>query len=219
MMSTYTSEAEQIEQLKKWWREYGTSLIVGILLALVLSFGWRYWHDKQQQRLELASANYEQLLNNVVNENAIGVQTQAFYIMEHFAHTPYAQLAALQLARQQVYLQDYPAAETQLRWVMQKGSDRALRQIARLRLARLLAAENKSTEALAMLDKIDDKSYLPAIDEVKGDILSSIGKYKDAGQAYQDALKVFPAFGTMQPLLQMKIANLAGLEQNGSSQK
>lgn len=213
-MSTY-NDAEQIEQLKKWWKEYGTSLIVGIILAIILSFGWRYWHDRQQQNLEKASTNYELLLTNVVNGDSAEVESQAFAIMRQFPSTPYAQLAALQLARQQIYLQDYHGAETQLRWVMQKGKNSSLRQVARLRLARLLAAEQKSPEALAILVKVDDDSFIPAIDEVKGDILSSVGKNKEAYQAYQDALKAFPAFETMQPLLQMKIANLAGVANAG----
>ncbi len=206
----YVNEAEQVEQLKKWVNEYGASLIVGVFLALVIGFGWRFWQQRQEQQLEHASVRYEQLLTNVVNGNTTAVESQALRLMTRYPHTPYAQLAALQLARQQVYQDDYSGAQTQLTWVMKHGNNPALREVARLRVARLQLAQNKTEDALTTLDKIEDKSYLPAINIAKGDVLLALGKTTEAAQAYQAAMTAFPGLDEMQPILSMKIDNLVG---------
>jgi predicted negative regulator of RcsB-dependent stress response len=210
MIDVYTTEAEQVEQLKKWWKEYGLAIIIGIVLALVLGFGWRSYQQHHEHKLEHASTKYEQLLTNVVNGNTAAVEAQAKHLMSRYPHTPYAELAALQLARQMVYQNDWQGAEIQLRWVMSHGDNSALRQVARMRIARLLLAQNNPQAALKLLQKVDDKAYIAQVDEIKGDILATLGEPQQAYQAYQLALKVFPGFQVMQPLLQMKIDNMAG---------
>lgn len=206
----YITEAEQIEAIKKWWREYGVSVVVGILLAIVLGFGWRAWEQHHEQQLEHASMRYEQLVTNIVNGNNTAAEVQAQRLMARYPHTPYAELAALQLARQEVFQKNYPAAETHLTWVVRHGSTPALREVARLRAARVLLAQNQTADALKLLNKMDDSAYLPEVDEVRGDILVSQGKLAEAKDAYQDAIKAFPGLEILRPLLQMKLDNLAG---------
>lgn len=206
-MNAYT-EAEQLELLKKWWHEYGTAAIIGILLALILGFGWRYWQQHREQKLAHVSMRYEQLLTNVVNGNSDAVQNDANRLIERYPNTPYTQLAALQLARQDVYQNKLADAEDKLQWVMKHGDNSALREVARLRVARVFLADNQAQKALAILDDVEDKAYQPVALEVKGDVYAAMGKYAQARDAYSQALKALPEFAVMQPLLQMKLDNL-----------
>lgn len=210
-MNTYT-EAEQIELIKKWWKEYGVAIVMGIVIAIVLGFGWRYWQQRHEEKLAHASMRYEQLLTNIVNGNSTAAENQANRLMDRYPHTPYAELAGLQVARQEVYQGNLPAAERNLRWIMRRGGTPDLRQVARLRVARLLLAQNESDEALTLLQHVDDKSYTPAIDELRGDILAAQGKAAAARLAYQDAIKALPGLNIMQPLLEMKLNDLAGAQ-------
>jgi len=217
MVDIYASEAEQIESLKKIWREYGVAIVVGVLLALLVSFGWRYYQHRREHNLEHASMRYEQLLTNVVNGNTQAVEIQANRLITRYPHTPYAEFAALQLARQDVYVWNLADAENKLRWVIKHGDNVALREIARIRLARVLLAENQPQQALDLLKQTDDTAYAAAAREVEGDALLALGKPDEARTAYQNALKAFPGFEVIRPLLQMKLDDLAGPAQTGAS--
>jgi predicted negative regulator of RcsB-dependent stress response len=216
MVGGYATEREQIEQIKGWWKDYGAPVIIGVLIALLAGFGWRYLQQRHEKILEHASMRYEQLLTNAVNGNTDAVRAQANRLIERYPHTPYAELAALQLARQDVYQSKLSDAEMRLRWVMKHGDNPALREVARLRVARVLLAENQPQQALDLLQDSDDASFDPAAFEIKGDALLALGRAADARAAYQAALKAFPAFEAVQPLLQMKIDNLAGATNTGA---
>ena len=61
-MNTFRTEEEQLDAIKRWWRENGISTAVGVVLALGAVFGWRGWQDHQQNRAAEASAVFQQLL-------------------------------------------------------------------------------------------------------------------------------------------------------------
>ena len=57
-MEQYTDD-ERVEDLKKWWKENGTSIIVGIGLGLIAIFGWQYWGSHRTAQAEQASQAYD----------------------------------------------------------------------------------------------------------------------------------------------------------------
>ena len=40
-------EDEQIENLKRFWQDYGTPILVGITIAVTVFAGWRYWQTEK----------------------------------------------------------------------------------------------------------------------------------------------------------------------------
>ncbi len=206
-MNAYT-EVEQLELLKKWWHEYGAAILIGVMLALILGFGWRSWQQRHEHKLAHVSIRYEQLLTNVVNGNTAAVEHGANRLIERYPHTAYTQLAALQSARQDVYQNKLVDADVKLEWVIKHGDNAALREVARLRAARVLLAENQAQKALDILADTDDKTYAPVSLEIKGDIYTAMGQMDAARSAYQQALKALPEFAVMRPLLQMKLNDL-----------
>ena len=60
-MATYETEEEQLEALKKWWKENGRSILLGLLLGVLIIAGWRGWQAYQANRAESASTLYEQM--------------------------------------------------------------------------------------------------------------------------------------------------------------
>lgn len=204
----YTTDQQQVEQFHLWWKKNGTSTILMFVVALSISFGWRFWVQHQEVRSSQASANYEQLLNSEVNNDSTNVVNIANYLMENYSHTPYAPLAALMLARQSVYQGNFADAEDKLVWVTHHAKNKAICQVARLRAARILLAQNQPQQALLMLNKIDDPAYLPAIDEIKGDCNAALGRFGQARQFYDQATQVLPGYEIAQPILRMKLNNL-----------
>ena len=46
-MAELRTEEEQIEAIKRWWKKNGSSLLLGIALALAIVFGWQAWQNHQ----------------------------------------------------------------------------------------------------------------------------------------------------------------------------
>lgn len=209
MSSSYMTEQQQIEQFKAWWKKNGASTIFIFITVLLVSIGWRFWLGHDESKLERASSHYEELLNAVVNEDQTATTKEANLLRNNYEHTPYAALAALMLARNDVYSGDYDSAKVQLDWVMNHASTDSLKQVARLRLARIDLQQGQAQQSLQLLQKIDDVSYNVMIDELKGDSYLALKQIDEARQSYQQALAEFSNDVTLRPILQMKLDDLA----------
>lgn len=208
-MSTYLTEEQQIELLAAWWKKNGNFAIGVLVSALVLSLGLHFWFKHREEKLERGSAHYEQMLSALVNDDVSTTMKEANLLKENYAHTPYAALASLIFARNDVYAEKYPEAESQLTWVMNHANTYSLREIARLRLARIEIQLNKPQEALKVLDKISDSNYMPMIDEVRGDSYLALNENDKAREAYQKGVDLLPNYAMARPLLTMKLNDLA----------
>ncbi|MFZ0219989.1 MAG: tetratricopeptide repeat protein [Candidatus Aquirickettsiella sp.] len=200
---------EQAEYVKKWCREYGVGILMGIIIAVFICWGWNYWHQAKENNLLTASMQYERLVVAITtNENTMALNSLADGLLKKYPYTPYASLAALQLAKLAVNQNNLSGAVKRLLWVIDQGQDQDLQSLARLRLARILLTQNQAAEALNMLSKNEGDAYIPIFLEEKGDILNNLGHTKEALQSYLAAKQ---AFGNIieQPLLEMKINNLA----------
>lgn len=181
-------EQEQISELKTWWRMYGNQVTMILLVISIAGVGWQGWQWYQRKMGAEASVIYAAVQKGVQENNARLVKDSAGELVEKFPGTAYAAMAALTSARMQIESGDVKTARAQLQWVAGKSSDKDLRDLARLRLAQVLFDDKSSEEALKLLDSTPEASFAPRFDELKGDILLSIGKRDEAHAAYQSAL-------------------------------
>jgi len=163
------TEQEQIEQLKAWVKQYAMTILSGIVLALVIVSGWHYWQNYTTRKLMKASTVYEQMLNDRSHNQAGELEAKATKLLQRYPRTPYAQMGALMLARDAITSKNYTEALKQLNWVIDHSKTGSLREIAKIRSAKILLAENKVDQALATLDAATDKNFQALIDEVRGD--------------------------------------------------
>lgn len=206
-MDIYSTDDEQLERIKKWVKEYAPTVIISILIVVVATFGWRYWMQRVNNVRADASNTYEQLLSNAMN-NGAGIQEQAQNLIKKYSSTPYAKLAALLLAKEEIQSGDMAGAQKELNWVIQESDVDSIKQIARDRLARLLISENKADQAIEILKTVNDKAFLTAIDAIRGDAYVAIGNTEMARKSYQAALAILPAVDDNRPLLVMKLNDL-----------
>ncbi len=212
-MTEYLTEQEQIELLKNWIKQYSLVIIAGVLLAVAGISGWRYWQQRQNKTLSHASAVYDEMLTARVQSDSAATLVQTDKLLGHYQSTVYGQMATLMEARTAVIKKNYSEAETKLGWVIDHSRIKAMRQIARIRLARVLIAENKPQDGISTLQTVDDKSFNGLIDEVKGDAYLAMKNTDQARQAYKQAISELPNAEVIRPLLQMKYDNLAPLNQ------
>jgi len=202
------TEEQQIAQLKKWWSENATSIIVGVAIGLAGVFGSKAWIGYQQGLSERAATIYTVMLQGLDVGNRQRVSERADTLLTQYSSTPYASLAALALAKIQSQDGDLDAAGSQLQWVLDNGSIDVVNDTARLRLARVLVAQQRLDEAEALLAQprgttAFDSLYI----EVAGDIHSARGNAAGASESYQRALAATAANDPGYQLLQLKYEN------------
>ncbi len=205
-MSEYLSDKEQIELIKKWWKDYGMSVLIAVIVGLSVGFGWRYWQQHKLQNESTASEMFQEALFSNEKGDVTSAAQNAKTLTEKFPASPYAALANLLVAKDAVTNNNLPFALEKLNSTIMNTRDARFRQIARLRAARILLAQKQFASGLTMLATVEDKTFTPIIEQIRGDIYSAQGKKELAEKEYNSAKKGFDNAGLQDPFLQMKIA-------------
>lgn len=205
-MSAYTDQ-EEIEKLKEWWKNYGGALLIGVLLGLGLLFGYKYWTRYQERQRTEASVLYTQMSQDVQESKREMARANGKKLIDDYARTPYAGMAALMLARLSFEANDRAAARRELQWAIDHATDTAVKNAARLRLGQLDIAAGNYAAALALV-QTDAPGFAAEYLELKGDAYAGQGKPDEARQAYETALKNLAPNAPARQVLQMKLDNL-----------
>lgn len=209
-------DEEQIENLKRFWQDYGTPILVGVAIAVSVFAGWRYWQTEKLNASTKASTVFQDMLSaaqrsqlNPADKAAdTDVQRLAKSLKDDYANTPYAINAALLQARQASDRGDNKEAEKHLRWVLEQKPSEGVRILATTRLARVLAAQKQYDAAMALLVKETNPGFAPTVNELKGDVFQAQGKPEEARKAYQAAVAALEDRDERRPLLEMKMADV-----------
>lgn len=187
-MAAYETEEQRIEAIKNWWKHNGTVVIASAALSIAALGGWRGWSWYQEKQAVTASDLYAEVQVAIDTDDTVGLQTQAESLRKKYASTVYATLATLHEAKVQSEKNDLAMAADSLRWVIDHGKRASLKDVARIRLARVLVADNKLKEAMTVVSYDFPKAYASLINEIRGDVFVAEGEIKKARQAYDQAL-------------------------------
>lgn len=209
---SYQTEEEQVEKIKELWNRHGIPLLTGVAIALAGVFGWQGWTNYQDNQAANASALYQNMLETVLageseEARARGAEL-AEQIRSEYSGTRYAQFAALMQARLAVEAGDMESAEAALRDVVDNAGDDTLQEVARQRLARVLADQERAEEGLELFSGQVNGALLAGREEVRGDLLMGLGRVDEARQAYLAAIEAI-ADPRDRPQLQLKLDDLA----------
>lgn len=207
-MALDIEEHQQVEQLKQTVKEYGPSVLIGIGLAAVLLFGYQHYSKIRERAYDHASIRYEQLLDALAANKTQAANVAANYLIKRYPKSDYAKLAELLLAQRDITESQFSSANMRLKDVMEHGHTPAIKEIARLRLARLQIQQNDAKAALSTLSAVDAKEYLPLVSSVRGDAYAKLHQANDARQAYQQALTGIPEGAMLHSLVALKLNNL-----------
>jgi predicted negative regulator of RcsB-dependent stress response len=187
----HSSEEEQIEAMKKWWRDNGNAVIIGVAVGFGALFGWQGWERYQNSQAESASAIYANIMASLQSDNpgsleSVGVSVDD--LQRDYAATPYAGLGSLAGAKAAVDRNDLDTARTRLQWVIDNAKQDELVNVARLRLARLLIVSEEWDAAAKLLGRSYPASFAGSVDELLGDLYAAQGNVAEAREAYNRAL-------------------------------
>ncbi|MHB8425611.1 MAG: YfgM family protein [Gammaproteobacteria bacterium] len=207
-MDEFLSDKEQAERLKKWWLDNYKSILAGIIIAIVIIFGWRYWQHRVQTRSVTASTLYRQMTALLAASSGPQALQIANQIINNYGDTPYASQSALAMAQYDAATGKHDAAMQMLDWVISNSKDNGLRLLARLRLARVKLAVDDPQAALTALAGVKPGGFAALYNVVRGDAYMQLGKLNQARNAYRQALNQWtPGMGD-KSLVQMKLDDL-----------
>lgn len=199
-MERFETEEEQVDAIKRFWKENGIAIIVGAVLGLGGLYGWRYYNDTQISAKEEASTSYEAVVAQLEDANTADAEK---FVAE--SDSGYSTLTALQLAKVSIDGNDLEGAAKHLSKVANGAKEDAIKSLANIRLARVQAELKQYDAALTTLDKVGQEAFKAQTQEVKGDILVAQGNFDGARAAYTESLNA----NDNNQLIKMKLDNLA----------
>lgn len=216
-MDEYLSEKEQIEKIRAWLRENGLFLVAGVGLGLLGILGMNRWEAHVANRSETAAALWLEAQQAVEQSRIDDAEAALAQLKAKHAGSGYTDNAALLLAR--AVLDDEPgAAAEQLRYVMENTEDPNTALIARGRLARVLAYDERYDDALAVLNVPDPGAFAARFHEIEGDIHYARGAFDDARRAYIAALSAQGSEYLDRQFVQVKLLEaLAVVDENAAA--
>lgn len=207
-MDAYVSEQEQVEQIRRWWKDNGRALLLGLMLGIGGLAAYRYWDATQTTMAESASQNYEQLIQMAAAQKLDDAMKAGHTIIESYPNSVYAKLSSLLIAKVAVEKNDYTQAKAELQRLLDTDGHGELANVARERLARLLLAEGKHDEAQQQLEAIPLVAGEHGAVELRADVLAARGDVAAARAKYLEALAAAEKLGLDRDSIQIKLDNL-----------
>jgi predicted negative regulator of RcsB-dependent stress response len=115
------------------------------------------------------------------------------------------------LAKTKVQQGDVESAKSIFEKQMKVADSAELRNVARIRLVKLMLATDENEKGLQTIAEVDQSSsqgFSASYDELTGDLYLALGRLGEARTAYQSALRA----GSNSPLLQFKLDDITAAE-------
>jgi predicted negative regulator of RcsB-dependent stress response len=179
-------------------------------------YGWNWWKDRGEQDHKEAAALYQQAIQDFDELKYAEGEALIETLRKEHADSPYVDAADMIAARVFVESNELDKAVQRLERVAANAKDAKLRPVAKIRLARVQAAQGKLDAALATLGTASMGAQEGARLEARGDVLLAKGDRAGALAEYEAARKVQPPSTDASPettsvgLLDLKIADLKG---------
>jgi predicted negative regulator of RcsB-dependent stress response len=208
MVETYNAH-DQGEAVKKWLQDNGSAIVMGLVIAFGGLFGFKQWQNWQDTNRQQASYEFE-VMNQQLAQNQLDAAMDNFQILkDDHSKSPYASMAALQMARARLEANQADLAIGLYEYVVENGYPKAMQVVARERLARVLLDQGQPAEALTVLQGADDTTgFESRFAEVRGDIQFAQGRTDEAAAAYREALDALEAGAGDRARLLMKLESL-----------
>ena len=128
-MDIYTTEEEQVEAIKKWWKDNAKSIFGGVIIGLAVIYGGKTWFAQQNIHVEQASATFEAMMQDIQQDKNANASEKGSMLLGQFSDTPYATLAALSMAKIKTDENSLVAAKSHLRWALDHAEKNELKPL------------------------------------------------------------------------------------------
>jgi predicted negative regulator of RcsB-dependent stress response len=194
------TEDEQAQQIKKWIKENGLQIVVGISLGLGGIWGLGAYKTYQNEQSIQARSLY---LNTASSDSVAAFEA----LSTSHSDSGYTQQAGLMLAKNAVKKQDYKSALQHLSTLVSTDND-LIAIVANMRMASIQLEMGKFKEAINTLDSKLPGEFNGLYSQLKGDIYVADNQIDKAKEHYKLALSQISRDSELQSLINIKLADL-----------
>lgn len=209
ILEIHVAEDDDTQKLRAWWKKNGMGMVAGVAIGVAGVGGFKGWQVYSENRALSASDVFQEMLAYDESGSVEQAQDRAQMLAKDYRSTPYVDMAYLMIAKLAIKNNELSNAMEALTHVMIKSNDPAMRQLARLRLARVTLLAGDLVRAQELVTTDDVGGFESEYPEVLGDILVAQHKYSDAAKAYDRALQALAPASSSRALLTSK-RNYAG---------
>ncbi len=209
ILEIHVAEDDDAQKLRAWWKKNGMGIVAGVAIGVAGVGGFKGWQVYTENRALSASDVFQEMLAYDESGAVEQAQDRAQMLAKDYRSTPYVDMAYLMIAKLAIKNNELSNAMEALTHVMTKSNDPAMRQLARLRLARVTLLAGDLVRAQELVTTDDVGGFESEYPEVLGDILVAQHKYSDAAEAYDRALQALAPASSSRALLTSK-RNYAG---------
>lgn len=206
-------EQEQLDQLKHFWKSWGSLISILAFIVLGALAGWNmygYWKNNQAFQ---ASMMLDVVKSSVFSGDASRVDRVFLDIKEKYPKSIQATQAGFLVAKFNYDRGDLQAAKAALQSVIDGGSDINQKFIANLRLASLLLEEKKYDEALEKISISFPADFKGLKSDRRADLLLMQKKIKYAVSDYLIAYQNYSGNLDYRKIIEFKLNSL-GVQNN-----
>ena len=189
-MDDFLTDQQQAARVRGWVREYAPSAILAVVIGIGGYFGYTQWQVRQDRQAAEASELYEDFRAAIESDDRDSAGTLLESLVAEYEGSGYADHARLLMAKEYVDTTQPSRAEQELQAVIETTSNGDLRQLARLRLARVYLYMDRPDDGLEALDTdVYSPAWRQLTEDMRGDLHQALGQTEAARAAYQAALE------------------------------
>jgi len=208
-MSDLYDTHEQGERVKNWLRENGSAIVMGLVLAFGLMFGFKQWQSWETSKRQQASAEYQVMVSLIEADNMDGAVPNYEVLKTEYPNSAYTAMASMMMAKARLGAGQLDLAISALTHAMENGQPDPVKVVARERLARVKLAQGDTAGALELLDGAPSTlGFESLFAEIRGDAHLSNGETELAIASYRTALDSLEEGVGNRELLKIKIEAL-----------
>ena len=214
-MDDFLTDQQQAARVRGWVREYAPAAIVAVAIGIGGYFAYTQWQVRQDRQAADTSELYEDFRAAIQSNNHDSAEALLESLVADYAGSGYADHARLLMAKEYVDTTRPSLAEEQLRAVIATTPDGDLRQLARLRLARVYLYMDRPEDGLETLNAdVYSPAWQQLTEDMRGDLHQALGQTEAARASYQAALELSGQIDAA--WIRLKLDHLAAVDAAGA---
>nr|WP_186821884.1 tetratricopeptide repeat protein [Buchnera aphidicola] len=173
-----------------------------IFLLVFLIFFVVLFKKPKEKKINSQEFRYEEIIKKINAKKNQDLSTIEKFIIEN--KNIYGTLSSLFLAKEYILDNNLDKAFIQLNNSLKYTKEENLKNILKLRMARIKIQQNKNQDAMKILEKIKDDSWISIVENIKGDIFMKNKDIKKAKLAWEKS-KYFQQSNASKEMINMKI--------------
>lgn len=189
-MSEYLTDEEQVDRLKKLWKDYGITVVVALTLGIGGTVAWDYFKAYQSNEAQAASNLY----TSYMEASGVGEPTAPFIeeLESNYGNSAYFALTLLREAKSAVDAENFDAAHESLSKALVVAAGMPIGDLVALRKAKVEFELGDYEAVLLTLQKVETAGYRWQALMLKGDVHFQNNELEAAREAYQSAKDQLP---------------------------